>query len=64
MGQVRRPEGDRAVLVAQVYYGVVGVLAHSVACTELCAVLDDQLAGGCVLVLEVPGIALMSVRRA
>lgn len=59
--QVRRPERDRPVLVAQVDNGVVGVLAHGVARAELGAVLCDDLPCGGVLVFQVARVALGSV---
>lgn len=46
------PEGDGSVGVAEVYYGVEGVLAHDVAGSKFGAVLGDEFSGGCVLVLE------------
>lgn len=50
MGQIWRPQRDGAVLVPEVDNGIVRVLRHDVACAELCAVLDDQLASGGILI--------------
>jgi hypothetical protein len=48
--EVRRPERDAAVLVPQVDDGVVQVLGHGAAGAEFCAVLDEKLTRGGVLV--------------
>lgn len=58
MRQVGSPEGYRAILVAEVDDGIMRVLAHGVTCTQLCPMLDNYLASGRVLVLEVAWIAL------
>lgn len=58
MRQIRRPECDGAVLVAEVDDGVVRVLAHGRARAELGAVLGDDLARRSVLVFEPAGVTL------
>ena len=63
MGEVRRPEGDGAVLVPEVDDGVVWVLAHRVACPELRSVFDHELARGRVLVLQISWVTLRTDMR-
>ena len=53
--QVRRPECDGAVAVADVHYRVSAVLGHGRGRAETGAELLDELAGRGVLLFEVPG---------
>ena len=58
MRKVGGPESDGAIGVTKVNDGVVCVLGHGTRCSQLCAVLDKQLPGGCILILEVASITL------
>ncbi len=63
MREIRCPERDGAVLVPEVDDSVVRVLAHRMTCTQLRSMLDYELAGGCVLVLQKSGIALCAYKH-
>ena len=45
MRKVGGPESDGAIGVTKVNDGVVCVLGHGTGCSQLCAVLDEQLPG-------------------
>ena len=58
MREIGCPECDGTVLVSKVNNGIVRILTHGVACSELGSVLHNKLTSRSVLVFEITGIAL------
>ncbi len=57
--KIRSPERDCAILVSEMYYGIVRVLAHRMARSKLGSMFNDELACRSILILQVAGIALV-----